>query len=165
MNPFQKTRRYMEAANSTRRTRAPGSAVAAEGDSESRRAGGRSLRCKSCPSPECNGTCRRGGIIGSWPSGLGLSSFADYIDAILRLVDAAGIDHTAIGTDMDANFKPVLRSYRDWSLIPAALLARGMREDEVAKVMGGNFMRIFRANLGQRQQGSQAALPSAWENS
>ena len=91
-----------------------------------------------------------GGIIGSWPSGLGLSSFADYIDAILRLVDVAGIDHTAIGTDMDANFKPVLRSYRDWSLIPAALLARGMREDEVAKIMGGNFMRIFSANLGQR---------------
>jgi membrane dipeptidase len=91
-----------------------------------------------------------GGIIGSWPSGLGLSSFADYVDAIMRLVDAVGIEHTAIGTDMDANFKPVLRSYRDWSLIPAALLARGMREDEVAKIMGGNFMRIFRANMGQR---------------
>jgi membrane dipeptidase len=87
------------------------------------------------------------GIIGSWPSGFGLSSFADYIDAILRLVDIVGIDHTAIGTDMDANFKPVLRSYRDWSLIPAALLARGMREGEVAKIMGGNFLRLFRANL------------------
>jgi membrane dipeptidase len=91
-----------------------------------------------------------GGIIGAWPSGFGLSSFADYIDAIMRLVDAVGIDHTAIGTDMDANFKPVLRSYRDWSLIPAALLARGMHEGEVAKIMGGNFIRVFKANLGQR---------------
>jgi len=91
-----------------------------------------------------------GGIIGSWPSGFGLSSFADYIDAIMRLVDVAGIDHTAIGTDMDANFKPVLRSYRDWSLIPAALLARGMHQAEVAKIMGGNFLRVFRSNLGQR---------------
>jgi membrane dipeptidase len=86
-----------------------------------------------------------GGIIGSWPSGIGLSSFADYIDAIMRLVDAVGTDHTAIGTDMDANFKPVLRSYRDWSLIPAALLARGMHEAEVAKIMGGNFIRVFSA--------------------
>jgi membrane dipeptidase len=86
-----------------------------------------------------------GGIIGSWPSGIGLASFAEYIDAIMRLVDAVGVDHTAIGTDMDANFKPVLRSYRDWSLIPAALLARGMHEDEVAKIMGGNFIRVFSA--------------------
>jgi microsomal dipeptidase-like Zn-dependent dipeptidase len=47
---------------------------------------------------------------------------------------------------MDANFKPVLRSYRDWSLIPAALLARGLRDEDVAKVMGANFLRVFKAN-------------------
>jgi membrane dipeptidase len=87
-----------------------------------------------------------GGIIGSWPSGVGQTTFADYIDSILRLIDAVQIDHVAIGTDMDANFKPVLRSYRDWSLIPAALLARGLREDDVAKVMGANFQRVFKAN-------------------
>jgi membrane dipeptidase len=88
-----------------------------------------------------------GGIIGSWPSGMGQTSFSDYIDSIQRLVDTVGIDHAAIGTDMDANFKPVLRSYRDWSLIPAALLARGMHDEEVAKIMGGNFLRVFKSNL------------------
>ena len=86
-----------------------------------------------------------GGIIGSWPSGVGQTTFADYIDSIQRLVDVVGIDHVAIGTDMDANFKPVLRSYRDWSLIPAALLARGLQDQEVAKIMGGNFLRVFQA--------------------
>jgi len=91
-----------------------------------------------------------GGIIGSWPSGIGQTTFADYIDSIRRLVDTVGIDHVSIGTDMDANFKPVLRSYRDWSLIPAALLARGMRDDEVAKIMGENFLRVFKANLSHR---------------
>ncbi len=90
-----------------------------------------------------------GGIIGSWPSGFGQSTFADYIDSIQRLVDAVGIDHAAIGTDMDANYRPVLRSYLDWSLIPAALLARGMHEAEVAKIMGGNFQRVFKANLSR----------------
>ena len=88
-----------------------------------------------------------GGIIGSWPSGIGQTSFSDYIDSIQRLVDTVGIDHAAIGTDMDANFKPVLRSYRDWSLIPAALLARGMHDEEVAKIMGGNFLRVFKSTL------------------
>jgi membrane dipeptidase len=87
-----------------------------------------------------------GGIIGSWPSGVGQTSFSDYIDSIRRLVDTVGIEHAAIGTDMDANFKPVLRSYRDWSLIPAALLARGMHEAEVAQIMGGNFQRVFKSN-------------------
>jgi membrane dipeptidase len=88
-----------------------------------------------------------GGIIGSWPSGVGQTTFADYIDSLRRLVDAVGIDHVAIGTDMDANFKPVFRSYRDWGLIPAALLARGLRQDEAAKIMGANFLRVFKANL------------------
>jgi membrane dipeptidase len=88
-----------------------------------------------------------GGIVGSWPSGIGQTSFSDYIDSIRRLADTVGIDHAAIGTDMDANFKPVLRSYRDWSLIPAALLARGMHDEEVAKIMGGNFLRVFNSNL------------------
>jgi len=48
---------------------------------------------------------------------------------------------------MDANYRPVLRSYRDWSLIPAALLARGVQEREVAGIMGGNFLRVFEACL------------------
>lgn len=90
-----------------------------------------------------------GGIIGSWPSGIGHTTFSDYIDSIRRLVDAVGVDHTAIGTDMDANYRPVLRSYRDWSLIPAALLARGMHDAEVAKIMGGNFQRVFEASLSR----------------
>jgi len=86
-----------------------------------------------------------GGVIGSWPSGIGHRTFADYIDSIRRLVDAVGIDHVAIGTDMHANYKPVFRNYRDWSLIPAALLARGFAEKDVSKIMGENFLRIFGA--------------------
>jgi membrane dipeptidase len=88
-----------------------------------------------------------GGIIGAWPTGFGLNNFADYIDAIQRLVDTVGVEHVAIGTDMDANYKPVLRNYRDFGLIPAALLARGMHEAEVARIIGGNFLRVMRANL------------------
>ncbi|MBS0417765.1 MAG: membrane dipeptidase [Proteobacteria bacterium] len=87
-----------------------------------------------------------GGVIGSWPSGFGQSTFADWIDSIQRLVDAVGVDHVGIGTDMDANYRPVFASYRDWSLIPAALFARGLDEASVSAIMGGNFLRIFRAS-------------------
>jgi membrane dipeptidase len=86
-----------------------------------------------------------GGIVGSVPSGIGQKSAADWIASILRLADAVGIDHVAIGTDMDANYMPVFADYADWPLIPAALLAGGMHEAEVAKVMGGNFLRVLAA--------------------
>ena len=88
-----------------------------------------------------------GGVVGAWPSGFGQSTFSDYIDAIQRLIDAVGIEHVAIGTDMDGNYKPVFRNYRDWGLIPAALMARGLHENEAAAVMGGNFMRVFKKTL------------------
>ena len=84
-----------------------------------------------------------GGIVGSVPSGIGQANVGDWIASILRLIDAVGIDHVAIGTDMDANYKPVFTDYRDWGSIPAALLARGLSEAETAKVMGGNALRIF----------------------
>jgi membrane dipeptidase len=89
-----------------------------------------------------------GGLVGSVPWGIGQASFADWIDSILRLVDAVGADHVAIGTDMDANYMPVFTSYREWPLLPAALLARGLAEQEVAKILGGNFLRVLRANSG-----------------
>lgn len=87
-----------------------------------------------------------GGVVGSVPSGIGQKTVGDWIDSILRLVDAVGIDHVAIGTDMDANYAPVFTSYRGWPVIPAALLARGLHESDVAKIMGGNFLRVFAAN-------------------
>ncbi len=97
----------------------------------------------------------RGGLIGSVPWGVGQNSFADYIDSLLRLSAAVGVDHVAVGTDMDATIRPVLKNYRDWSLLPAALLARGMHEREVAKIMGENFLRVFGAALGHHKPGAR----------
>ena len=94
----------------------------------------------------------QGGIIGSIPWGIGQASFADWIDSILRLVDVVGVDHAAIGTDMDATYMPVFTDYRLWHLIPAALLAKGLSETETAKITGGNFMRIFAENMRRRSK-------------
>lgn len=89
-----------------------------------------------------------GGIVGSIPWGLGQRSFGDWIESILGLIEAVGVDHVAVGTDMDANYMPVFADYRHWGLIPAALLARGLSEEETAKVVGGNFLRVMAAQRG-----------------
>lgn len=84
-----------------------------------------------------------GGLIGSTPWGINQKNLSDWIDSLLRLVDVVGVNHVGIGTDMDATFRPVFTTYRDWPLIPAILLSRGLSEQEVAAVMGGNFLRVF----------------------
>lgn len=86
-----------------------------------------------------------GGVVGSIPWGIGQANFAEWIDSILRMIDVVGVDHTAIGTDMDATYKPVFTDYRLWHLIPAALFAKGLSEQDIAKVIGGNFLRVFAA--------------------
>jgi membrane dipeptidase len=50
-----------------------------------------------------------------------------------------------LGTDMDANYKPVFDTYANLPLFVAGLLKRGMQEVDVAKVIGGNFLRVFAA--------------------
>ncbi len=84
-----------------------------------------------------------GGIIGAWPAGIGSDSLADFVEQVLALVNAVGARHVAIGSDMDGNYKPVLTEYADFPVLAAALLYRGMSEQDVAAVLGRNFLRVF----------------------
>ncbi len=86
-----------------------------------------------------------GGVLGSWPAGIGIVDLKGYIDRTFELVDHVGIDHVCLGTDMDANYKPVFDTYTKLPVFVAGLLKRGMAEPEVAKLIGGNFLRVFAA--------------------
>ncbi|GAB3806162.1 hypothetical protein GCM10028819_40940 [Spirosoma humi] len=77
------------------------------------------------------------GVIGAWPSGFN-KNFDEYIDNIKRLIDVVGIDHVGIGTDMSANFQPVLTNYTQYPQVAEALKVKGLTSDEVDKVMGEN---------------------------
>lgn len=87
-----------------------------------------------------------GGVIGAVAAGFGQGSLSEYLDTILRMVDSLGVEHVAVGTDLDFTYQPVFTTYLDWCALPAGLLARGMNRAEVASVMGGNFLRVLRAN-------------------
>lgn len=54
------------------------------------------------------------------------------------------MEHVAIGTDMDANYRPVLTSYSQFPELASQLGERGLDVGEVDAVLGGNFVRLFR---------------------
>lgn len=86
-----------------------------------------------------------GGVIGSWPAGITNRTMGDFVDETLRLIDAVGIDHVAVGTDLDANFRPVLTDYVQFPEFAAQLQERGLSQQEIGKVLGLNFLRVFDA--------------------
>jgi membrane dipeptidase len=88
-----------------------------------------------------------GGVIGAMPIILGRRNddITGYVHHISRLVDAAGIDHVGIGTDMDGiGPGEIFTSYARWPSLAAALIDHGYRPEETAKVLGGNAQRVFR---------------------
>lgn len=90
-----------------------------------------------------------GGLIGAWPFSLRPGGFGTFIKHIARLVDAVGVEHVGIGTDMDGIGPSALfTDYAEWPSIPTALLARGLARGEVAKIMGGNARRVLEAVIG-----------------
>jgi membrane dipeptidase len=88
-----------------------------------------------------------GGVIGAMPIILGRrggDDIAGYARHVARLVDAVGIDHVALGTDMDGiGHNAVFTSYARWPSLAAVLLDNGYGRDDVAKILGGNARRVF----------------------
>ncbi len=83
------------------------------------------------------------GLIGLWPAGFGMSSLNDLIDRAFSLIGIVGPDHVCLGTDMDANYKPVLDTYRKLPWLVGGLLKRGLGEKDTAKLIGGNLLRLW----------------------
>jgi membrane dipeptidase len=69
----------------------------------------------------------------------------DVVNHIVHAATIAGIDHVGLGSDFDG--VPALpEGLQTAAALPGItdrLLARGFSEDEVLKVLGGNFMRAF----------------------
>ncbi len=86
-----------------------------------------------------------GGVIGAWPAGIGISDLDGFTDRTFELIEAVGVDHVGIGTDMDSNFQPVWDNYRQFPDVVAKMLGRGLSVEETAKIIGGNGLRVFEA--------------------
>lgn len=72
------------------------------------------------------------------------ASLKDYVDHIDYIVKRIGIDHVGIGSDF--NHGAGIAGFADESEAPNVtreLVRRGYNEAQIAKVWGGNFLRVF----------------------
>jgi membrane dipeptidase len=86
-----------------------------------------------------------GGVIGAWLTPLYQEGFPGLIRHLLRLIEAVGVDHVGIGTDLPAGAAAKIPDFSRHPEIPAALRDHGLTEDDVTKVCAGNWLRVFRA--------------------
>jgi len=102
----------------------------------------------------------------------GIDDLLDHVDYVVRLV---GVDHVAIGLDntfhdqvamhrklaaarpeefkrlgitLAANFMYGIESPLEWKNIIRGLVARGYRDEEVQKIVGGNALRVIEEVVG-----------------
>ena len=75
------------------------------------------------------------------------SSFIEAVDHIEHAATVAGIDHVGLGSDFDSIGLKLPEGLEHIGKTPnlvAALKKRGFSEADIAKVMGGNMLRVMR---------------------
>jgi membrane dipeptidase len=74
-----------------------------------------------------------------------LSILIDHIDYITKLV---GVDYVGLGSDFDgiSSAPQQLNDVSNYPLITKSLLEKGYSKKDIKKILGGNFMRVFKAN-------------------
>ncbi len=91
-----------------------------------------------------------GGVIGVWTKLA--DSPKEFVENIKAMIDAVGIDHVGIGTDTDLlSLRVGQGTNRVWpgltgGFFPAVvgeMIVQGFTPDDIAKVGGGNYCRIF----------------------
>ncbi len=75
-----------------------------------------------------------------------LPTIEDVLDHIDHAVSVAGVDHVGLGADMYPRTpSPIgIRGVEDYPNITLGLKERGYSDEDVRKIMGGNFMRVWK---------------------
>jgi membrane dipeptidase len=71
----------------------------------------------------------------------------DVVDHIIHAAEVAGIDHVGIGSDFDGvpSLPDGLHTASSLPLVTERLQQRGVSDPDIEKILGGNFLRVFRA--------------------
>ena len=80
-----------------------------------------------------------GGVVGLWHF---FRNVERYVEGIKEMADVVGVDHTGLGTDQQMS-PGAMQDYANYGSLAEAMLKGGFNADETAKILGGNFVRIF----------------------
>jgi membrane dipeptidase len=87
-----------------------------------------------------------GGVVGAWIAVLKEEKLQGMIRHMFRMIDALGIDHVGIGTDLPAGVAATeMPNFTRHPQLEAALRDRGLTQEEVEKVCSGNWLRVLKA--------------------
>jgi membrane dipeptidase len=87
-----------------------------------------------------------GGVVGIWgiaPSSEALSLLADRV---ARAVDAVGVDHVGLGSDVGGATHNIWSDYASFPEIIGLLRQKGFSTADIGKIVGGNYVRVFNAS-------------------
>ncbi len=84
-----------------------------------------------------------GGIIGMWPAGQLFRNVDVWAGYIAKMTSVIGVDHVAIGTDMEGGIDEVFADFATYPKVIESLLSKGLSAADVAKIVGGNHARVF----------------------
>jgi membrane dipeptidase len=85
-----------------------------------------------------------GGVVGIWPPAETFPTMDALAAGMARMVDAVGVDHVGLGTDMRGLVGGSV--FPDYDRLPAlaeALLGAGFNATDTGKILGGNYARVF----------------------
>lgn len=72
------------------------------------------------------------------------ASLSDAVRHICHVVDLVGVDHVGIGSDFDGDGELIgCRAANELLQITMRLISEGFDDESIAKVWGGNIMRVF----------------------
>ena len=74
--------------------------------------------------------------------------FEMVIEHIEYVINLVGVDYVGIGSDFDGIFLPPkqLDDVTDYVKITKALVEKGHSEKDIDKILGGNLLRVLKAN-------------------
>jgi membrane dipeptidase len=89
-----------------------------------------------------------GGVVGIWPPATVFSSLTAMATGMARMVDAIGVDHVGLGTDMRGLVGgSVFPDYDSLPDLAQALLTVGFSPPDARKLLGANYARVFAATM------------------
>lgn len=106
---------------------------------------------RNLPDEQVRAVARSGGVVGVgfWPGAVGGDDVTAIVRSIVRAIEIGGVDHVALGSDFDGAVQTPFDAAGLVQLTDG-LLAAGLDDDGIAKVMGGNVVRLLAETLPAR---------------